>query len=514
MTRFWKYALIALVAWLAHHGALQAEFFMDDYGHLLASPAAIDGQWWAVDWRWLPYFIWHAAHSAAGFSGPVFHALNLAVHTSLACILYRVGGDFLEAARFPATLECRRLAALLGALIFACHPLGTEAVHYARCLMIGLVSLFGVLAAWGTLRFAREGSTRWALLALASVGFAAASKNPGLIHAGCGVVIVAAACLDWTSLRQDRRVWLWTGLLAALAVAWAGWWMRHIGPQANFFPHTLTQGRLFWGYLARVAWPMGQSADHWTPWSTSGRDFGAIAGLTGVFLLVAAGLWLSIAKQRRRIWGALLLLAIAPLLARFGYVVHELMVEYRLYPALPWMALIAGAGLAWIWAKFRILGPIFAAGILVCCVLLSRNRSNLWQDVDLLWAESIARYPANVRAWTGLQFESLLREDWNQALGMMPSIDRAFQLNLATTGGRVYLRERALDHYARAHRNAAYALRERDGVRAALEFADQALEKLAKLDGANQHPNALSEFRQVLAAEAAVAKTGPDKRTK
>ncbi|MEZ5299753.1 MAG: hypothetical protein R3F11_03660 [Verrucomicrobiales bacterium] len=96
---------------------------------------------------------------------------------------------------------------------------------------------------------------------------------------------------------------------------------------------------------------------------------------------------------------ALLLLLAAPLLLRFGYVINELFVEYRLYPGLPFAALLLAFPVVRAGNAGRLLG--IAAAALFAAV--SANRSWDWRTEESLAADIIAQCPQNVRAFALLQ---------------------------------------------------------------------------------------------------------------
>ncbi len=501
------YALIVLVAFLAHPWVLQAEFFMDDGGHILSSPSVIDGQWQAAEWRWLPYLIWsslfsliqaiHPSNQSLDLESyaPLFHALNFSVHLAIACLVFFCGKDIFERSGFLVDSKQRRMAALLGALVFACHPIGSEAVHYARCLMIDCVTLFSVLTAWAVFRFVKQPSALWALVATAAIGGAAISKHPGIVHAVTNLFVVCCATVSFLQIRklrhqeigQDLRPHLIVcgSILMVMVVAFAFFWKTHFGFRVpvNFEIHALTQGRLFWAYFARILMPVNLAVDHWVPWSVSFRDLSAVFALIATFCVFAASAWLTM-FTRHRVIGMLLALALAPLAMRFGYVIRELMVEYRVYPALPWIGLLIGIGLTWIWSKKQVYGIAATAVVLVSFVTLSQHRSYLWSDADKLLANTLQSYPSNVRAQSLLQLEAFRREDWNAVLEQMINVEKAvrdtFKEN-SENPHRQYETNRLGQHWSEAHQYVTFAIAKRDGNEAAINYADAAIQRMNKV---------------------------------
>ena len=90
--RSWlPYALVIFVGLLAHHGALWADFYMDDHG-IITGRSGTTGVWY-TRWRLIPFSLFWVTELLAGKSSMAFHALNLGLHLGLSCLVYRVGRD-------------------------------------------------------------------------------------------------------------------------------------------------------------------------------------------------------------------------------------------------------------------------------------------------------------------------------------------------------------------------------------------------------------------------------------
>ncbi len=97
-------------------------------------------------------------------------------------------------------------------------------------------------------------------------------------------------------------------------------------------------------------------------------------------------------------------IAFFQLVIRYAYTVDELMVEYRVYPAMPWLGLLMALGVILFWEKWAASWPrlkLAILGSLACfCVILSAARSWTWADEDRLVRDVIRQYPGNLRAWS------------------------------------------------------------------------------------------------------------------
>lgn len=180
----------------------------------------------------------------------------------------------------------------------------------------------------------------------------------------------------------------------------------------------------------------------------------------------------------------LLALALAPLAMRFGYVVRELMVEYRVYPALPWIGLLMGIGLTWIWSKKQTYGIAAVAIVLTAFVTLCQQRSHLWSDVDKLLVNNIEQYPSDVRAVSLLQLEAFRREDWDEVMRQMLEVEKAVRASFEFNSEQSYRQlevNRLGQHWSEAHQYVTFAIAKRDGNEAAIKYADAAIRRMNKV---------------------------------
>ncbi|HWO10320.1 MAG TPA: hypothetical protein VNN80_12590, partial [Polyangiaceae bacterium] len=136
---------------------------------------------YAVDWR-------------LGGGSPIsFHLTNLLLHAINASLLFRVLRGWVDS----------RLAALLGALLFAVHPVQTEPVAWIAGRTDSLCVL-GLLSALLGLRLWRERRVAGALVLCAGLAVAFGSKEAAVVFpvlAGIEVWAARREALTWPTLR-------------------------------------------------------------------------------------------------------------------------------------------------------------------------------------------------------------------------------------------------------------------------------------------------------------------------
>ncbi|MDA0814038.1 MAG: hypothetical protein O3C21_16810, partial [Verrucomicrobia bacterium] len=77
------YLLVLVAGVLAHGLSLRAQFYMDDYMHLIGNARVMEGEGLFSWSRLLPYLAYFLIYKVAGFSAIAFHGLNLLIHLAL-----------------------------------------------------------------------------------------------------------------------------------------------------------------------------------------------------------------------------------------------------------------------------------------------------------------------------------------------------------------------------------------------------------------------------------------------
>ncbi len=407
------FLLLALGVFLAHGLSLRADFYMDDHAHILQSERIQEGLDAPAGYfksRHLTYALWRGLHLTTGSNAAAYHALNLLLHLGVTLSFLPVARRFLQ---LHPTLDAatRERIAFWGTLLFAVHPLVSEPVNYASQASMLLLTLFGTWATYFFLRWSESKRTADLALIAMALGLAAHAKEPGIFHAAIPLFFIGTLVLSIAHLRksistnrQKRLAALVTGgcVAAVLAGGWVINAVTRISNPERFVHHALTQSRVLFGYLSRLFYPASLSSDHHIPWTTSWSDLPAVLGLIVTACGAVALLYWAIG---RRSWiAALIGIALFHLLIRFAYTVDELMVEYRVYPSMPWFGLLLALGLTQLfrmrsasWEKWR---PVAFSVLTITAIALSAQRSNTWSHEDRVTLDVLRQYPNNLRAWS------------------------------------------------------------------------------------------------------------------
>jgi tetratricopeptide (TPR) repeat protein len=329
----------------AFGGSLFAGFHLDDYAifssSFLKSAGGLARMW---GWRtphpltnltfWLNY--------QAGGQEPLgYHAVNLILHLGAVLLAY----------------EClRRLlppaAALIGAAIFAVHPLQAEAVNYVamRGVMLAALFCFAALLAW-------------------------IEDRPWLaVAAFAGALLADEQCAFFPAvliLAGRRRKWPWACMLALAAGA-----IARLHPAGTPVPGGLR-------FLRLLVLPWGFTVDpqvHEPTWLTMAAPL-ACAALAGWY-------WQRVKGQPRT--HSAVAWTLAGLVLLIGRFFPNPAADPRMY--LPIFAFAAAAGL--------LLARIPARSVAIALVALlgavSVGRTYVWMSDERLWREAVNRAPDKV----------------------------------------------------------------------------------------------------------------------
>ena len=443
---------ILVLAAIVYVPALGHDFQFDDLVKIVDNPALLDpmslvsalgeGVYSESATRFLPNMTFVLDRALYGFEPFGYHLTNLLFHLVNVWLVALVGSAVLRRFGQPTTT-----AAVLGAAIFAVHPLNSEAVNYCNARPNLIVTTFYLTTLWSALWATEPGVTardrvglRWALCALSLVGVLL-SKELGIT-----VVAMVPVILLWTSeLAPKTRgetlrrwgvpaaglvsvgiaVFASTGVLSsifynviALGDDRAGNWVLCLSATL------LGQAEVFLRYLGLGLMPLPGflNVDHSMMGSLQDRLFagGGWSGAPWSIMVVPASsavilgfTLLIIVRLRRRyafptLCGLWIFLTHAPtsLVPR-----AEPMVEYRTYLPMVGFCLFAGwllsrCGAALATTRWRNRTPRLArygvVGLLALLAFATSWRSQAWATQESLWTDSLSKAPDNARAYNAL----------------------------------------------------------------------------------------------------------------
>lgn len=328
-----------------------------------------------------------------------FHLTNVLLHAVACLLVLRLASRLLDG-HGPRTPSRSAWAA---ALLFAVHPVETEAVAYVSGRRDLLVTIFFLLGFLSYLRFRENGRKRHVVALLAWLALAAGSKESAITLPA--VLLLHDLIVD----RPTRRGWLFHVPFAALAAAFAVHVMLGDASQQQGFhggsakAHYLAVPCLYGLYLWRFVFPARLLADYSydafpLPRSPIAPSFLASA-------LALAALVASVVLLRRRAppiaFGiAWFLVTLLPVVQIVPF--HELAAEHHLYLASIGLCVAAGS-LAGRVAR-RPAAVAAAAVLLVALSARTVSRNRDWKDAETFWRVTARDAPRCARAQYNVGF--------------------------------------------------------------------------------------------------------------
>lgn len=400
-------AVLALVAW---QGTFTAPFVFDDTPAVVANPSLLPPRtlagvlWPAVDGgatvagRPLLNLSFALNYAWGGLDVRGYHAVNLAIHWAAACLLFG-----LVRRSCPRAEQAMPLAAAAAAL-WLVHPLQTESVTYIAQRAEALGGFWLLLTLYGFVRAsAAPAGWGWAAVSVAACFLGVATKETIVV----APLLVLLHDRTWgagsfhEAWRRRRGYylalassWIPLGLLVAAGAGRGG--TAGFGAGITPWSYALTQCEAIGLYLARTFWPAGFIFDYGTD------TVGGLADVWPQALLVAALVggtaWALVRRPAWGYFGAAFLLLLAPS-SSVVPVVSQTIAEHRMYLALAIPVLLVvlalGRGLG------RRSVPVLVA-LVVLLAWLTVRRNAVYGSEIILWGDTVAKRPANARAYHNL----------------------------------------------------------------------------------------------------------------
>lgn len=368
-----------------------------------------------------------ADYLVAGLEPRQYHVTNIAVHIAAALTLYLILQLLAATPRAPPSIAANAsLFAFGAALLWAVHPVNTQAVTYIVQRMTSLAALF-YLAGILVFILMRMGRLK-PFLGIPSIALLFALAMLSKAHAA--TLPAALLLVELFFFRSSRRALalaaaLVIGAGSVLLATYAASHLEHFfqaPPHREFsgLERVLTSGRVVWHYISLLVWPDASrlQLDYEVAISRSLVE-PPITLLAWMGLVALTGL--SALFARKYPWPAFgWLFLLVALSVESSFILLELVFEHRLY--LPATMLIAGAvapACALITTERRRaaagVAVIVAAGALAWQTV-ERNRE--WQDLGRFWQAELARGATPSRALV------------NSALGYVTSVrpERALEV--------------------------------------------------------------------------------------
>jgi tetratricopeptide (TPR) repeat protein len=363
-----------------------------------------------------------------------YHVLNLIVHMLSALVLWRAATRLLRLehfqGRFDSAAEWLGFAA---ALIWALHPLSSEAVQYITQRTELLVGLCYLATIYFSLRWWSSHGIVWLILASAACCCGMACKEV-MATAPLMALLLDRTLLSGSFATAMRRSWkLYVGLALGWVVLFA---LNHNSPRTNTAGFSIpdlppaawwmTQCKVLWIYLKLSVWPWPLLIHYDVPMLSFSSAWPWILASGAVVVVTLILLWRGNAIGMAGAWvlGILSPTSIVPLL-------YEVAQERRMYLPTAAIVLLLVAGGYWMLRKldishaaFVIAAMTFATSITFAAV--NRHRLNFYLDPVALWRQAVDLQPSDYLAHDNLGYELSKLHHTDEAIAQY---QRTLQLN-------------------------------------------------------------------------------------
>jgi hypothetical protein len=332
--------------------------------------------------HWIEYRLWGA--NASGY-----HLASIGLHAVNAVLVWLL----LRGLGVPG--------ALLGALLFAVHPVQVQSVAWLAERKNVLAALFYLLAALAWLRFARTGS--WPLYAVALATFSLGLLSKTVV---CTLPVALLLWIWWRRPSPAKKYVLLVlpllglAILSVVLVVWRENTLlegRTFASGLSPLERLLIAGRGLWFYADKLLVPV-DLVPIYPHWRADARAIiSYLFPLAAIAVIVVT--WLLRRRLGRSPLVAVLFFAVslAPTsgLVDFGYLAKSFVGDHYLYIAslAVFVGVTAlGAMLAGRWGRYG--GPVAAAALVAGLGMLTWRQCGVYRDAETFWSYVVAHNPS------------------------------------------------------------------------------------------------------------------------
>jgi len=433
-------ALLAIAAatLLVYSNTFEASFHFDDIPHIVRNGHLRDlsRQWPPSGSRYLGYLSFALNYRLGGLEVFGFHVANVFIHVCNGVLVFCLAAITL---RTPALRRAevgplvRRYLPLAAGLLFALHPVQTQAVTYIVQRFASLAALFFLLSlvlyAQARISLEADPPSRAAaggLYGLSLIAAAAAMKTKEISF----TLPLVAAMYEWLFFGARRRFLLIAPLAAAALLLLPIDVITHganfddlLGDPSQFAAETpeisrgaylLTQSRVVVTYLRLLFLPVGQNLDYDVLLSHSVIDPRVLFALAILLALAAVAVFLlRRARETNRGPGLLLFFGIVWFFVTLSVEssiipIRDVIFEHRMYLPSAGAAVALGAALLWAIERMRLRASLArqaAVGLLLTTGPLgvaTYARNLVWKDDLTLWGDAVSKSPGKARPHNNL----------------------------------------------------------------------------------------------------------------
>jgi protein O-mannosyl-transferase len=421
----WFLVVLALSVVITYANSLHGVFFLDDIATVQDNPSVHD--WTHLRDLFIPTeetplagrplvalsFVLNYVVGGEDVRG--YHLWNIGVHLTTALLLFGVVRRTLELPRLRGRVGgSARSTAFCVALLWAVHPLNTEAVNYLTQRTETMMGLFYVATIYASIRGLNESGWAWSATAVASCAAGMACKE-SMVTAPLAVVLFDRVFVFDSMRKAVHLRWrLYVGLAATWGLLVVLRVLEPFSRSAGFstgvgvWTYLLNQTVMISRYLRLTVWPTSLVVNYGWPLPLHVSDVWPQAML--VLTLLVATLVAMWKRPAAGFAGAWFFLTLAPT-SSFMPIATEVGAERRMYVPLMSLTALAVVGVAVAWQARRdalvtlarstprwenVAGWTTVAAIALAFTIGTMARNREYRSGLTLAASAVARWPSSV----------------------------------------------------------------------------------------------------------------------
>ncbi|MGA2192495.1 MAG: tetratricopeptide repeat protein [Nitrospirota bacterium] len=426
---------IGFAAILVYLGTLHSPFLYDDFHTIVDNPYITDlkyiPEYFLVakansdklehsSWRPLWYLSFALNYRLGGLDTLGYHLFNIILHTLNSLLVFFLALLILK------DRDKKLLSALIAGLVFALHPVQTEAVSNIVGRSALLAAFFYILAFILYVTFRDTGKKKWAALAGLSFLLALTSKENAV------TLPLMVLAYEYILRGREKKPKAFIAALVLTSVLFSAFrlYIGYIGPHPtmprNLLVNCMTEAYVVPLYILKAVFPFNLNIDHDVPDIVSILDPRL---LVSIFVLAAIFYMLYRLWRANRTAGFLGLWFFVALIVETAMPIADVMVEHRLYLPLAGPSILAGlaagALASSVAGRRKLILAVAGVAAFVSLGAATVARNAVYRSETSVWMDSAGKSPLKARPlyMSGL---SLWRQgDLEGAVGLM---ERAVQL--------------------------------------------------------------------------------------
>ncbi|MFH1359947.1 MAG: tetratricopeptide repeat protein [Candidatus Omnitrophota bacterium] len=504
----WAFVLIALLSLCVYSNTFQSDFQFDDLSTIVGNPAIrgmpnVRQLWASFNTRFFTGFTFALNYAVGGLHVSGYHLINVLIHIcSSVCVYIFVLLTFQTPALRDSSLkEKSYLISLFAALLFAVHPIQTQAVTYITQRAQSMAVLFYLLALNLYIKFRLTSRPVFHLAAFLVVLLGMFTKELMLTFP---FVLLAYEFyffnLAFEAWKKSLKLFV-PFFLTLLIIPLCIMIDYHPTSVLTFRKQFITSSLNLSTFLTKIdvqrtflrllVWPVNQNLDYDYPLSTG---FFSPSTFSAFCLLVALLICAVYLFRRQRIISFCILWFFLTTPVEFmamAYFARDIMFEHHLYLPMVGFSLLISFGLTKILRNTKYI-VLILGGLVLILSWAAYERNKVWADPITLWSDVTKKSPNKPRPYSNLgfayarigQFDQAIR-NLQKSISVDPTYEEAY-VNLCGQWGYLHEYDKAIVYCERAihldpfltqgYRNLALAYASKRNLDQAIYYYYRALE--------------------------------------